>query len=125
MTRSVGSALVAKSKNLYFKLSENPRDENVNITTLGGNYVIDRDGAIYQLSQAPQDTAAITIVGGADTFAMEKENRPHLVYLTPKQKISIYNILKDAASLSSTSQIYSDNDVLNDLVTSVYYNYCG
>ena len=60
MTKSVGPGLVAKSKNLYFKLSENPRDENVNITTLGGNYVIDRDGVIYQLSQAPQDTAAIT-----------------------------------------------------------------
>jgi hypothetical protein len=125
MTKSVGASYVAKSKNLYFKLSENPRDEIVNISSLGGNFVIDRDGLIYEISGAPQDTAAISVVGGADTFSAEKQYRPHVVYITPNQKVTIYNILKEAASLSTTSQIYSDNDVLNDLVTSVYYNYCG
>ena len=90
----VGPGKVAQAKNLYFKTSNDPRGTKVDIQGLGGNYVIDIDGAIYEVSASSGESAAITIVGGVDTFVNEKQYRPYSFYLTQRQKLSIYEILR-------------------------------
>lgn len=126
MANIVGPAAVARSKNLYFKRSMHLRGAVVNPQTLGGNYVIDIHGLIYKNSEAPQDTAAITIVGGLDTFVNEKKYRAPVLYLTQKQKNTIFAILKQLAMMTDSGQVScQDNDVLDRMIRSAYFNYCG
>ena len=117
---------VAKAKNLYFKTTDTPRGTVINKQSLGGNYVIDVDGAIYEVSATSGETAAITIVGGIDTFVNEKQPRPYAFYLTQRQKISLYGILKELATTTDKGQVHADeNELLNYLITNTYSNYCG
>lgn len=126
MSSIVGPALVAGSKNLYFKLSATQRNEKYNITTdFEGNFVIDIDGTIYQLTEPQPDTAAITIVGGIDTFIGEKQPRPSVFYLTQNQKVTLYKICKEVARLTDKAQLHSDNTILDHLITNTYSNYVG
>ena len=96
----VGPGKVAQAKNLYFKTSNDPRGTKVDIQGLGGNYVIDIDGAIYEVSASSGESAAITIVGGIDTFVNEKQYRPYSFYITQRQKISIYEILRELSQVT-------------------------
>jgi hypothetical protein len=117
---------VAKAKNLYFKTTDTPRGQNINKASLGGNYVIDVDGSIYEVSAAEGETAAITIIGGIDTFVSEKQYRPYVFYLTQRQKITIYNILREIATVTDKAQIHAaENELLDHLLTNTYSNYCG
>jgi hypothetical protein len=125
MVDSVGPGQVASSKNLYFTLSKTPRDQPVDITQFPGNYVIELDGEIYKLSDPPPNTAAITIVGGIDTFANEKEYRPYMFYLTQRQKVTLYKIMKELSKTTDRAQVHSDDSLLDHLLTNTYTNYCG
>ena len=122
----VGPGKVAQAKNLYFKTSGDPRGTKVDIKGLGGNYVIDIDGAIYEVSASSGESAAITIVGGVDTFVNEKQYRPYSFYLTQRQKLSIYEILRELSQVTVKAQLSAgDNEILDFLVTNTYSNYCG
>jgi len=122
----IGPGKVAQAKNLYFKTSGDPRGTKVDIQALGGNYVIDIDGAIYEISAASGDSAAITIVGGVDTFVNEKQYRPYSFYITQRQKLSIYEILRELSQVTVEAQLSAgDNEILDFLVTNTYSNYCG
>lgn len=126
MANIVGPTAVARSKNLYFKRSMHLRGATVKPESLGGNFVIDTHGLIYKISEPPQDTAAITIVGGLDTFVNEKQYRAPVLYLTQKQKNTLYAILKQLALNTDSGQVScQDNDVLDRLLRSAYFNYCG
>jgi hypothetical protein len=124
--QQAGPGKVAKAKNLYFKTTDTPRGTVINKQSLGGNYVIDVDGAIYEVSEASGETAAITIIGGIDTFVHEKEYRPYVFYLTQRQKITLYSILKEVATVTDKAQIHAaENELLDHLLTNTYSNYCG
>jgi len=125
MAEIVGPGTVAKGKNLYFTLSGNLRGEGVDVTTLPGNYAIDIEGTIYKNSEPPEGSAAITVVGGQDTFINEKQPRPYCFYLSQRQKVTIYKILKELAKNTNTAQIHSDDILLDHLITNTYANYCG
>lgn len=125
MVETVGPGQVASSKNLYFTLSKTPRDAAVDITTFSGNYAIELDGEIYKISEPPADTAAITIVGGIDTFVNEKEYRPYKFYLTQRQKVTLYKIMKELARVTEKAEIHSDDSLLDHLLLNTYSNYCG
>jgi hypothetical protein len=117
---------IAKAKNLYFKTTNTPRGTKLNLSSLGGNYVIDIDGTVYEISEASGESAAITVVGGIDTFVNEKQYRPYVTYLTQRQKMIIYSILKELAQNTIKAELSAgDNTMLESLIKSVYRNYCG
>ena len=117
---------VARAKNLYFKTTDTPRGEVIDKASLGGNYVIDVDGFIYEISETSGETAAVTIIGGIDIFVHEKEYRPYVFYLTQRQKITLYSILKEVATVTDKAQIHAaENELLDHLLTNTYSNYCG
>ena len=122
----VGPGKVAQAKNLYFRTSGDPRGSKVDIASMGGNYVIDIDGAIYEVSAASGESAAITIVGGIDTFVNEKQYRPYSFYISQRQKLSLYEILRELSKVTIKAQLSAgDNEVLDYLISNTYSNYCG
>jgi peroxiredoxin len=122
----VSASKIAKAKNLYFKTTNTARGTKLNLSSLGGNYVIDIDGTVYEISEASGESAAITVVGGIDTFVNEKQYRPYLDYLSQRQKVVIYSILKELAQNTIKAELSAgDNTMLDNLIKSVYRNYCG
>ena len=125
MADIVGPGTVAKSKNLYFALSNTQRGEQVDINGLSGNYAIQIDGTIYKISDPPEGSAAITVIGGQDTFVNEKQYRPYSFYITQRQKVTIYKIMKELSQVTNTAQLHSDDTLLDHLILNTYANYCG
>ena len=122
----VSPTKIAKAKNLYFKTTDTPRGTKLDLSSLGGNYVIDIDGTVYEISESSGESASITIVGGIDTFVNEKKYRPYVTYLTQRQKMVIYGILKELAQNTIKAEVSAgDNTMIDSLVKSVYRNYCG
>ena len=122
---SASPSKVARAKNLYFRTTDTPRDKIIDPNSQGGNYVITRDGNIIEISEASGEQAAITVIGGIDTFENEKQPRPYSFYLTQRQKITIYQILRELATTTDKAQVHSDNELLDLLITNTYSNYCG
>ena len=122
----VSASKIAKAKNLYFKTTDTPRGTKLDLSSLGGNYVIDVEGTVYEISESSGESASITIVGGIDTFVNEKKYRPYVTYLTQRQKMVIYGILKELAQYTIKAEVSAgDNTMIDSLVKSVYRNYCG
>jgi D-arabinose 1-dehydrogenase-like Zn-dependent alcohol dehydrogenase len=122
----VSATKIAKAKNLYFKTTDTPRGTKLDLNSLGGNYVIDIDGTVYEISESSGESASITIVGGIDTFVNEKKYRPYVTYLTQRQKMVLYSILKELAQNTIKAEVSAgDNTMIDSLVKSVYRNYCG
>jgi hypothetical protein len=122
----VSASKIAKAKNLYFKTTDTPRGTKLDLSSLGGNYVIDVEGTVYEISESSGESASITIVGGIDTFVNEKKYRPYVTYLTQRQKMVIYGILKELAQNTIKAEVSAgDNTMIDSLVKSVYRNYCG
>jgi hypothetical protein len=115
---------VARAKNINFVTTNTPRDQVVDPMSVGGNYAITKDGMVIEISEA-QDQATVTIIGGIDTFANEKQSRPYSFYITQRQKIAVYQILKELAVTTDKGKLTADNPLLERLVTSTYSNYCG
>ena len=125
MADIVGPGTVARCKNLYFSISDTERGDTVDVGSLSGNFAIQIDGSIYKISEPPQDSAAITVVGGRDTFVNEKQYRPYSFYITQRQKVTIYKIMKELSQVTNTAQLHSDNELLDQLILNTYANYCG
>ena len=125
MADIVGPGAVGSCKNLYFKLTDTYRDEDIDPASQGGNFVIDKDGTIYKIGDPQPNSAAITVIGGKDTFSHEKQKRPDTFYITQRQKVTLYKILSELASKTNKAELHSDNTTLEHLVCSVYANYCG
>ena len=151
MNEVVGPGAVASCKNLYFSLTNTYRDDDVDPTSQGvtnavdtlnasgsngakevtngatnaGNFIITKCGMIYKVSEPPAESAAITVIGGRDTFAHEKQPRPYTFYITQRQKITLYQILRELAQKNNKAELHSDNPVLDQILTNTFANYCG
>lgn len=121
----VGPNLVARNNNLYFSTTETLRNQLVQISAIQADFVIDLDGTIYSNRTNVENQAYIVLVGGYDTFVSEKANRTPTFYMTDKQKLTIYNILKAVAVRTDAAQVSSDNSTLDMIVKATYINYCG
>jgi hypothetical protein len=121
----VGPMYVARSINIEFSISGTLRNESVNISEFNSNFILSIDGTIYKNSEPNPDYASVTLIGGDDTFINEKNKRIGKFYMTERQKITLYNILKNVAQFSDTAKITSDHPILNQIVYASYFNYCG
>ena len=120
----VGPNLVAKSNSISFTTTDTLRNDAVDVGSVDSNYVISLDGAINQNSEAG-DSATVTIVGGNDTFANEKQQREPMFYMTSRQKLAIYAILRSLANRTATASVSSDIPILNTIVNATYTNFRG
>lgn len=126
MAEQVGASFVARSRNLEFSTTKTLRGEVVDMNSYGTNYFIDIHGEIFKLSESDEQSATITIEGGLDTFVNEKQYREPIFYVTQKQKNTIYCILRELSIVTDVAQVSSsDSDVLDRMVSSAYFNYCG
>jgi len=123
----VSAEAVAHSKNLTFNFSGTLRNQNVNLNDYSSyTFIIDVDGSVYQGSNASEDNANIIIIGGIDVFMFTKSSTfASNFFLTEQQKVTLYKIIKELSRYTNTADITSDNDTLQQALTSLYNNYCG
>lgn len=124
MPTPVGPSLVAQCSTLSFSTTNTLRNEAVNIGSISANYVIDVDGLIYQ-NQEATTSATVTLVGGLDTFANTKKVIEPKFFMTEKQKITVYNILRALSVKTDSGDVSSGSEDLNEIVKAIYFNYCG
>lgn len=120
----VGPNLVAKSNSIAFTTTNTLRNEPVDVGAVDTNYVVSLDGAINQNSEAGV-SATVSLVGGNDTFANEKQQREPMFYMTSRQKITVYAILRSLANRTATASVSSDVPILNTIVNAAYTNFRG
>lgn len=121
----VGSGLVSRFNNFHFSTTQTLRNQYVDIKSLNCDFVIDIDGTIYQNRTPTPNQAYIILVGGLDTFINEKVVREPRFYMTERQKVILYNILKQVAIRTDAAQISSDTEELQQIAYATYFNYCG
>ncbi len=96
---------VARSvKSLTLKLGMTFQDESVNLRGVGGNYAVDINGYIHQVSKHGT-SCTVTFVAGDNRFAHEKTEREGSPYLTVPQRVALAAILKHLARHNSRATI--------------------
>lgn len=121
----VNASYPARYRNLTFNITRTLRNQTVELASLSGDFAIDVRGNIYLLNEPTSDDAVIDIIGGVDTFVNAKIERAPLPYLTQRQQVAIYSILRQLAVLTDTAQLSSNDDTINEFVNSAYFNFCG
>lgn len=121
----VSADLVGNNTYLYLSTTKTLRNEPVNIGSVDADYVVDLDGSIYQNRTPPPNQAYVVFVGGLDTFTNEKVYRSPAFYMTERQRITLYNIMRRVANLTDSASITSDDDTLQLIAQATYLNYCG
>lgn len=123
----VSPLAVSYSNNLTFNFSGTLRNEKANLDDYSSStYIIDVDGTVYQSAPATEQHAIVTIIGGVDRFLYSKSATQYTnFFLTEPQKVVLYKIMRDLSNYTSSAVISSDNDKLEQALTSLYTNYCG
>jgi hypothetical protein len=120
----ISASEAAKNDQFNFILTYTLRNENVKISTLGTNYVVDTDGAIHEISKGSGRSVTISVVGGLSTFVNAKIPSSPVFYLTTNQKRTLQNIMRFVAS-NSNAVITSNDETLEDMLNGQYYNFRG
>lgn len=115
---------VARKTKLDFEVSFTQRNSNVDVSSYGANYFIFYDGIIYVLKEATGQSAKILVVGGLNTFAHQKTERPEAFYLSTGQKQTLSNIMF-FLSRNSDAEITSNSDLLQRMLEGEYNNSRG
>lgn len=121
----VGPTSVSQVNSLNFMTSQTLRDESIDLSTLDADFAISVDGTIYKIRDPSPTQATVILEGGLDTFANEKQQRYPMFYMTERQKLSIYAILKALANRTYTASVSADNSTLQQIVHATYINYLG
>jgi hypothetical protein len=118
---------IANSKNLSFAFSGDLRDQPVDLTQYNSyTFIIDVDGTVYQGSIANMNQASIVIIGGVDRFFNSRSQELYSnFYITEQQKITLYKVMRELSIYYDNAVITSDNDKLEQALTTLYTNYCG
>jgi len=118
---------ISYSKNLYFAFSFTLRNQTINLNDYASaNYIIDVNGTCYASAAPNEDSASVVIIGGIDKFINEKEQRMDIpFYLTEPQKIVLYKIIKDLSIYTTTAEIGSNSETLEQSLGALYENYIG
>lgn len=124
MASAVSATYVSQSTNLSFSTTKTLRNETVNVSQVNSDFVIDIDGIIYK-NKEPTDSATVTLVGGYDTFAHAKKDVAPKFYITERQKVTIYAILRSLAVKTDKATVNGDSEELDQIVDAIYFNYCG
>ena len=121
----VGADQVASSVNLYFSTTNTLRGYDIDLNSIQANYIIDVNGTIYKNIEPTQNYATVKLVGGLDGFVNTKQPEDSAFYMSIRQKVTIYNILKAVARRTDGAQITSSVSTLDAIVNGTYKNYCG
>ena len=121
----VGPNKVSQFNELTFSTTDTLRNEPVEVGSIDADYVISIDGVINENRSATGSAATVVLVGGNDTFIAEKQPREPMFYMTVRQKLTIYAILKSLATRTDTGVVSSDVPILDAIVKATYTNFRG
>ena len=118
----VGPNKVSQSNEIAFSTTNTLRNEPVDIGSIDANYVLSIDGVINENRPVNGTSASVVLVGGNDTFIAEKQP---MFYMTVRQKLTIYAILRALATRTDTATVSSDVPILDTIVKATYTNFRG
>lgn len=121
----VGPNKVSQSNEIAFSTTNTLRNEPVDIGSIDANYVLSIDGVINENRPVNGTSASVVLVGGNDTFIAEKQPREPMFYMTVRQKLTIYAILRALATRTDTATVSSDVPILDTIVKATYTNFRG
>lgn len=121
----VGPKAVAQYDYLYITTTRTYRDEDVDVSSVGGDFVIDQRGSVYQNRTPTPGQAHVVLVGGIDTYTHAKDPMAPIFYMTERQKITLYAIMRELSIRTDAAQITSSDQVLEQIAKSTYVNYVG
>lgn len=123
----VSPTAISYSKNLYFAFSFTLRNEPVDLNNFASaNYIIDVNGTCYGSAAPTEESASIVIIGGIDKFINEKQERMDIpFFITEPQKVVLYKIIKDLSKYTTTAEIGSNSETLEQSLCALYENYIG
>lgn len=122
--KQVSATDLAKFSKLTFKLTYTKRNEEVALQTVPGDFVIARNGLIYQNGN-PKESATVTVIGGDSNFVHQLSVRERGTYISAPQKRTIGFILQQVAERHFNADIYSPDPDLNNIVNTTYFNHMG
>lgn len=121
----VGPNKVSQANEITFSTTNTLRNEPVNVGSINANYVVSIDGVINENRAATGTSATVVLVGGNDTFIAEKQPREPMFYMTVRQKLAVYAILKSLATRTDQASVSSDVPILDSIVKATYTNFRG
>jgi hypothetical protein len=121
----VGPNKVSMANEISFATTNTLRNETVDIGSIDANYVVSIDGVINENKPVTGTSATVVLVGGNDTFVHEKQPREPMFYMTVRQKLTIYAILKALATRTDTASVSASVPILDTIVKATYTNFRG
>ncbi len=121
----VGPNKVSMVNEISFATTNTLRNETVDIGSIDANYVVSIDGVINENKPVTGTSATVVLVGGNDTFVHEKQPREPMFYMTVRQKLTIYAILKALATRTDTASVSASVPILDTIVKATYTNFRG
>lgn len=112
---------ISKIKNLRFEFTNTLRNQDIDLNSVSGDFIINTNGLIY-VKNIPKKNATIVLVGGLSTFVNEKIYREPSPYITIPQQQTLVRILKRLGVMYSDATVNSSNNALNNFVNEMYFN---
>jgi tRNA G46 methylase TrmB len=121
MRKVVTSVPAIGTTSITMNFTHTKRDEKVNPANVGGNYVLDPYGDLYQITKHAR-SCTITVIGGDGSFMHDKAKRqPNAGYITSNQIVSLHEIFSELAMRNIAATINDGNSKsLAQIAHSVY-----
>lgn len=121
----VGPSRVSQFNTLTFSTTDTLRNELVDIASINADYVVSIDGVINQNREPGGSAATVVFVGGNDTFVGEKQSREPMFYMTVRQKLTLYSIIRQLATRTDLATVGSSVPIFDTIVKATYSNFRG
>ena len=111
------------TSSITFNFTHTKRDEVVQYKSLGGNYILDPYGNLFQNSKHSR-SCVVTVVGGDNTFMHDKARQQPASYISTNQVVVLHYILSALAMKTTHAVVNLGNDtILTGIGNSIYDTY--
>lgn len=112
--------------NFELNFSNTKRDEKIDFSKITTNYLLNTNGAIYEIRERTNENSSLTVVGGDSRFLYQKDlDEEPEEYITPVQIKKIREMMKHLSYTGGISAIESDSDFLYRIAYHYYFNFKG
>lgn len=120
--KQISAQDLARKTNIDFEVTSTKRNVKIDYSTYNADYFIFYDGLIYVLKESKSQSVKVLVVGGLNTFANQKVERPEAFYLSTGQKQTLSHTMY-FLSKNSDATITSNSYMLQRMLEGEYNNF--